>query len=77
MRRAAVLLVLAGCGGVDEVIPERPLDAAVADAPPPPDAGIDGFVHLHMVSLVAAARVGDQVKIQSRTGRRRRGDALA
>lgn len=44
MRRLAVLVALAGCGGVDEVIPERPLDAAVADAPPPPDAGIDGFV---------------------------------
>lgn len=43
-RRSLVLVMLAACGGADEIIPDRPEDAAVVDAPPPPDAAIDGFV---------------------------------
>lgn len=44
MRRLApVLVLLAACGGSDEVIPEQTVDAAVVDAPVA-DAGIDGFV---------------------------------
>jgi hypothetical protein len=36
-------VVLGGCGGADEVVPDRTIDAAAIDAPPA-DAGIDGFV---------------------------------